>query len=220
MRAFVIGNGPSLRDTPLDRLVGEVTFAMNRINLLYDKTEWRPAYYLALDWTGPQMLEDTLENIGAAKHSFVRADRANDIELRRSELDWPPRVSYFWPCRRHAGMNFESNRRPSDWHLPCVCAYGSTLGAAIQLAVLMGYGPLYLLGCDLGFTPIGDGPDTNHFHPAYMGHDDFSLGTRDATLRHMHSLAEKSSPVKIYNASMGGILEEHERVDLEDIPWQ
>ena len=32
-RAFVIGNGPSLRDTDLHKLAGEVTFGSNRIYL-------------------------------------------------------------------------------------------------------------------------------------------------------------------------------------------
>lgn len=59
-RAFVVGNGPSLKDMCLDKLVGEVTFAMNRIDLLYGPapdygirgTVWRPTYYVFIEWLG------------------------------------------------------------------------------------------------------------------------------------------------------------------------
>jgi len=56
-----------------------------------------------------------------------------------------------------------------------------------------------------------------HFDPSYGGYDDFPPETRDDTLRHMHSLAEQCSPVKIYNATLGGALEEHERVDFKEL---
>ena len=45
-RIFLIGNGPSLNDMNLDLLENEDTLAMNRIDLLYPNTKWRPTYYL------------------------------------------------------------------------------------------------------------------------------------------------------------------------------
>ncbi|MGH7214847.1 MAG: hypothetical protein ACREIT_08790, partial [Tepidisphaeraceae bacterium] len=45
-RAFLVGNGPSLIRTPLDLLAGEYTFAMNRIALIYEKTIWRPSFFV------------------------------------------------------------------------------------------------------------------------------------------------------------------------------
>lgn len=58
MRAFVIGNGVSLKQMQLDKLIGETTFAMNRIDLLYEPaldygiagTSWRPTHYLFMEW--------------------------------------------------------------------------------------------------------------------------------------------------------------------------
>src|SRR5262245_12870616 len=41
-RGFVIGNGPSLKTTDLDRLRNEITIASNRIYLAYSETNWRP----------------------------------------------------------------------------------------------------------------------------------------------------------------------------------
>lgn len=220
-RAFVIGNGPSLRDTPLDKLQGEVTFAMNRINLRYPHVEWRPTYYLAFDWTGPHMLEDTLINVEAAEHSFIRADRANEVELARRGFEWPPRVSYLWSCRSHVACNVDSTNRPIGWHLPNVCAYGSTLNVAVQMAAMMGHNPIILLGCDLGFRSFVAGePDPNHFDPDYIGWDDFPIETRDATLLHMHGVMERETRALgflVLNATVGGALEVHRRVDLVEV---
>ena len=36
-RAFMIANGPSLSETKLDLLKNEVTFAMNRVPLIYEQ---------------------------------------------------------------------------------------------------------------------------------------------------------------------------------------
>lgn len=199
MRAFVIGNGPSLKNSPLDRLAGETTFAMNRINLIYgDYARWRPTFYVAFDFTGEQMLSDTLDNIEAAKHSFIRADRAKEIELARKQVDYPAKITYFWDCRLHAGLSAAAYKRdpdaarrmPTAWHLPVVCGYASTLNVAVQMAVMMGYNPIYLLGCDLGHRQYEKGRDLdpNHFDPHYDGHDDEMWLDRDETLLHMHSI--------------------------------
>lgn len=48
-RAFIIGNGPSLKVADLERLKGEITFASNKIYLAFDQTEWRPTYYSVCD---------------------------------------------------------------------------------------------------------------------------------------------------------------------------
>ena len=66
-RCFVIGNGPSLNKTNLDLIKDEYSIAMNRISMIYSKTEWRPSYYLFCstninnpDW-GEQWKESVLE---------------------------------------------------------------------------------------------------------------------------------------------------------------
>ncbi|HJD45240.1 MAG TPA: hypothetical protein H9909_00215, partial [Candidatus Mediterraneibacter norfolkensis] len=49
-RCFVIGNGPSLTAEDLELLKGEITFAANRIYMLFDRTDWRPTYYFCADY--------------------------------------------------------------------------------------------------------------------------------------------------------------------------
>ena len=48
---FIIGNGPSLKAEDLEMIYqkGIPTFAFNRIYLMFDKTQWRPTYYISQD---------------------------------------------------------------------------------------------------------------------------------------------------------------------------
>jgi len=42
-RVFLVANGPSLAETNLNLLENEISFAMNRIPLIYEKNHnWRP----------------------------------------------------------------------------------------------------------------------------------------------------------------------------------
>ena len=233
MRAFILGNGPSLATTPLDSLRGETTFAMNRIHLLYPKVEWRPTYYLAFDYTGisgDQMKEDLLINIKEAKHSFIRADKANYVESKLARFEWPPSITYFWPQCSHVGLNIASAHRdqlafarlPHAWHMPRVCGFGGTMHITVQVAVSMGYDELYLLGCDLGFKPFKkDEPDPNHFDPNYIGYDDFPWDERDETLLYVHKLIEQETrrlKVRVVNLSeSAGLGHIHDRSSLEKV---
>jgi hypothetical protein len=46
-RAFIIGNGPSLKHTDLGRLRNEYTFGMNRIYLLFEELGFHTTYFAA-----------------------------------------------------------------------------------------------------------------------------------------------------------------------------
>ena len=48
-RCFIIGSGPSLTVSDLDHLKGEYTFASNKIFAVFDKTAWRPTFYVVSD---------------------------------------------------------------------------------------------------------------------------------------------------------------------------
>ena len=97
-----------------------------------------------------------------------------------------------------------------------MCGFGSSLNVAIQIAVKEGYGPLYLLGCDLGYKDGG----RNHFDGGYdKGLEDHlrpaELSNADITWA--HNIALKSCPVPIFNCTRGGKLEVFPRQKLEDV---
>ena len=53
-RAFFIGNGPSIKETPLHLMKDEYCFGTNRVCQLYEHTDWLPTHYIAV--TGNNML--------------------------------------------------------------------------------------------------------------------------------------------------------------------
>ena len=73
----------------------------------------------------------------------------------------------------------------------------------------MGFDEIYLLGCDM-FTQKHDHFDQNY--PAYAVWNE-----RNKIEQHIHEVAKKSSPAKIYNATVGGSLEVHPRVDIRKV---
>ena len=48
-RCFIIGNGPSLRNTDLSRLRAEYTIGMNRIYLAFPEWGFQTSYYLSVN---------------------------------------------------------------------------------------------------------------------------------------------------------------------------
>jgi len=238
MRAFVVGGGPSLKHTDLDRLVGESTFAMNRIDLAYEAdpgngirgTAWRPTYYLFAEHIGVgvkasqewrHFSEYVLPHVDTGEQCIVRSVFKGPLaRAAGGRLDWP-NVTWFdnEDCEHH-NCNIRSDNRPDRWHLPTLCAFGGTVGIAIQMAMMFGYDPIYLVGCDLGYKPVRGGPDPNHFHPDYHTWDTHPLLERDDTLVLMHAIAQREAEARgnhIFNATKGGKLEVHERVDYDGL---
>lgn len=215
MRAFVLGNGPSLNETPLERLIGEATFAVNRIHLIYPKTRWRPSVYVRAEemaMPDPDVWkEDLIANL--------EDPEVKEIWCNQWFVKWLDRVGYkvqrdvnIIKACAHYTEHFDSPNAPHLWHLPLLCTFGSSVNVAIQIAVMKGYSPIYLLGCDLG--------DMRHFDPDYQkGYTGQLRPPRYALMDtlHAHMVAARSSPVKIYNATPGGTLEAYERVRLDDI---
>lgn len=48
-RCFIVGNGPSLTMSDLQAISEEDCFGANHIYKLFDKTSWRPKYYVLQD---------------------------------------------------------------------------------------------------------------------------------------------------------------------------
>jgi hypothetical protein len=88
---------------------------------------------------------------------------------------------------------------PHEWHLPDICAYGTVVNIAMQIAVRDGAQKIYLLGCDLG---------DEHFYDEKFD---------DQVAYKAHAIAAQSCPVPIFNATPGGRLDVYPRVKIEDL---
>ena len=159
-RCFILGNGPSLRQTDLTRLRGEYTFGLNRIYLLFPELGFPTTYLVTVNQLVIDQCADELAAVPALKF-----------------LPWTTRrqfssVSETVYIRTYcAKPHFSTHANQSIWS-------GATVTfVAMQLAYHMGFSEVILLGVDHSFTTQGkphtavvsEGDDPNHFAPNYFG---------------------------------------------------
>lgn len=210
-RAFIVGNGPSLNATNLDKLNGEVTFAVNNVHRIYPKTSWRPQYYVRAEQAFGLDPEAWLESMQTHLELGCQI-YCNDYFFRpRFGLKQTDRVHIIRACS-HYQRHYDDQNAPHLWHLPMLCTFGSTVNVATQIAVQIGFSPIYLVGCDLGYK---DG-SPSHFDDEYEHgqEQEAKYANLDTLLAHM--IAKRSSNTPIYNATVGGELEVYERVDFDE----
>ena len=97
--ALVVGNGPSLKRTPLDDFRGVHSFGMNKINLLFPKVQWRPSMILCTNNLVVQQNRDFFA--------------ATDIPVY---LSWKARWFMRWGDRKKVGyfLQLADNRFSED----------------------------------------------------------------------------------------------------------
>lgn len=208
-RAWIIGNGPSLSKTPLRLLAGETSFGLNRINLIWDKTDWRPTYYVR---TESPRVADSMTYLQELKDIVATGIQCFLPKGWIREVGNHSNVTLINTCHHYKCAYFDKSA-PHEWHLPFICDYASGVAVAMQIAVLRGFKSIYLLGCDLGYTDNG----TSHFYQDTPEDRRIEANQTNLTILHAHMIARKSSPVPIYNATIGGNLEVHPRVDMLEV---
>ena len=212
-KAVIMCNGPSLLETDFDALrkSGAVVIGLNKVNLLFEKTELRPDYIVAVN-------------------KFVieqNADFYNETEI-------PVLLSYQnWRKRRSVRprpnishlMTNELGRGPQE-DITWAILEGSTVTTpALQLALHLGCSEVTLIGCDHNFATKGEPnkevssgkEDPNHFDPNYFA-GGVTLQLPDLlgseiSYRRVQRLAE-SLRVKIWNSTPGGKLDLFDRKPL------
>jgi len=218
-RGFVIGNGPSLSISDLDRLQGEISIASNRIYLAFDQTKWRPTFYI------------NISDLQIPKYK-------TEIEQYFSRVYAPERVAPllgYWRCRAYRQLKPISAGPESEVLFSDNLSHGAYGGftvtfEALQLAVHIGLNPIYLIGCDHKYigqpkvtapNSVLNATDTNdHFHPNYRRKGETinpaQIDIMTMAYEHARKYAQSNS-INIYNATRGGSLETFERVCFDDI---
>lgn len=221
-RAFVIGNGPSLRTADLDLLDKEITLACNKIYLAFDQTSWRPTYYTVEDHLVAQQCRKQIEAMYGPVKFFPHTLGMHGVHFSDS-LEYP----FIWKDVYPELPGF-SDDAETGLH------WGSTVTyTMMQMACHMGIREIYLLGMDFSFvTPSREDPNSgkfkvyicegeqNHFHPDYRRPGERwhqpNLEYQEKSFLAARKFAE-SHGITIRNATRGGKLEIFPRVHLEDL---
>lgn len=215
-RCFILGNGPSLSVEDLEKLKNEITFASNKIFLLFDKTNWRPTYYSIFD---SKMLKNIYKDL-------------YKISLQNLFLPMRAKTEYDLNLENTMYFNFlESSINPKEpmfsRDVSKIIFTGYTVTyVSIQMAIYMGFKEIYLIGVDHSYnTYIEDGKvvtteSKDYFSENYINTmEDRNLPQLSySTLAYIKAQQFASdNGVKIYNATRGGKLEVFPRVDLDSI---
>lgn len=209
-KAVILCNGPSLLKVDFTKLYGVFTFGLNKINLLFDKNDFRPSCIVAVN---PFVIEQNKTFYNSTDIPLFLDSCAS----KNGYVRMRPNVAYL-----HSGN--------SGFARDCsisVCQGHTVTYVAMQLAFHMGFTDVALVGCDHDFavkgpanmTVISGAKDESHFDPNYFaGGVKWQLpdlfesevaytrakNTYDAFGRH------------IVNATEGGCLDVFERVSLDE----
>jgi hypothetical protein len=173
-RAFIIGNGPSLRGMDLEPLADQYTFGSNRIYLAFDDLGFHTTFLSAIAEQivaqfGDEMAQTACQVFLSHRYARLR----NDL----------PRTVTTFAARRGAGFGYD----PIRWGF----FEGATVTYfSMQLAFYLGFTEVILIGVDHSFVETGEvaaerlpkakddlspdmvvsaGDDPNHFTPNYFG---------------------------------------------------
>lgn len=170
-RAFIIGMGPSLLISDIDRLKEEVTFACNKIYLAFSDTKWRPTYYSVIDFL---VAQNNRSDICELKLKKIFTHTLHPLFLDQSDILYVRAV-------RNPGSVENPRIKFSRNILDATYGGYTVIYFQMQLAYYMGIREIYLLGVDFSFNiPKTNGEKTvygedvlvhsgevNHFHPEY-----------------------------------------------------
>lgn len=206
-RCFVIGTGPSLKIGDLNILKqnGEISFGVNSIYYAFEKTDWRPTFYIVVQgWDCPEMY-DKLGNIGC-ECAFI-----GDTDDQFWGVEHDKKIQKF-----HVVCDVNESRFPlfsEDFSKKCY-AGGTVVYSCMQLAAYMGFEEIYLIGVDFSYAE----QETSYEH--FYGADSIiSIGYTDRVMLAYQAakLYADTHGIKIYNATRGGKLEVFERINFDDI---
>ena len=216
MRHWIIANGASLKETPLHLLKDEMTWAMNRIHLMYPYTDWRPKRYLMVDWNQQNPHNYWKDCIAAhmeTKKYLWEGFREGHPYFELEPIGDLPNTTWLPRCKKHHYYMADNWKRAENWHLPEICTAFSGIGAVMQLAVQEGATELYIVGADL-YEPDYR---KNFFVENYTDDQRPRDVMDNQNMTQVHVVAKRSSPVPIYNCTIGGKLEVYERKNMIEV---
>ena len=212
-RCFIVGNGPSLSSTDLDKLKGEICFATNRIYEIFDETEWRPIYYLVQDRKLIDLIKHEIIEQIDIDNKYVGIDIFSD-DLNVKNIKYLNVVSKPFYPKLPKFSSDASKKCYNGWTITYTC---------IQLAAYMGFGKIYLIGVDHNYSKTlnSDGTVTSQNIQDHFSTKDQILNTPALYKSTLSYEAAKqyadAHGIKIYNATRGGKLEVFERVDFDSL---
>lgn len=209
-KAVILCNGPSLLKSDFSLLNDVYTFGLNKINLLFDSTEFRPSCIVSTNRYVIQQNRDFYNSTGI-RLFLESCALKNGVKPKDN-------IAFFHSAN--------IDRFARDCSFSLFEGYTVTF-VALQLAFHMGFRDVALIGCDHEFSKKGpanmlvnaDSNDRDHFHNRYFPEGEMwqlpDLDRSELYYKYAGNVYEAFNR-KIVNATAGGKLEVFDRVDLVD----
>jgi len=209
---LIVGNGPSLNQTPLDEFSSIPAFGMNKIDLIYPKVSWRPNLVFC-------------NNNLVAKQNWRRWLQEGVPVLLSWKCRW---FVPFWKWHKFCFYLNDANTDFSDDPSVRVGSAGTVSYAVLQFAVFVRANPIIIVGIDHNFTGVKqsdahniekrEGDDENHFDPNYFAHGQLwgipNLDLSEVGFANIRDSAEARG-VKVLDATVGGKLDIFEKISVD-----
>lgn len=219
-RCFIICTGPSLTIEDLELLKNEHTFSMNSIISVFDKSDFRPEFYMLQDGYAEHRLrkklmaltKNDLKNVflGEGNVWLDKSSISSKAIKRYVNLN-PIKYNFDW-AYHFFDMYYGTEPAQVEFSEDCAKSIkdGFTVTySAIQLAIYMGFKKIYLLGCDTST----DG----HFDEKKGHYTDAKAVWYYVMAYEVAKEYANRKGVKIFNATRGGMLETFPRVNLNEV---
>jgi hypothetical protein len=209
---LIVGNGPSLNETPLDQFAGIMSIGMNKIDLIYPRTSWRPTLVVCANNLVARQNQDAWVAAGIPIYLSWKCRYFVRRELRRQ-------FSYFL-----SDTSTEFSTDISEG----VGSAGTVTYTALQFAYFMGADPIIIVGVDHSFSERDDrgyaikkrtGIDTDHFDPNYFAHGQM-WGVPNLSLSERGYASARSAfeadGRRVVDATVAGKLTIFEKVSIDE----
>jgi len=206
-KAVILCNGPSLLKVDFSLLNSTFTFGLNKINLLFEKSDFRPSCIVAVN---PFVIDQNADFYNETNIPlFLDKHGLRSVASRNS-------VSYL-----HSA-SYSGFARDCSWS---ICQGHTVTYVAMQLAFHMGFKEVALVGCDHNFavkgpankTVVSGDKDESHFDPRYFaGGVQWQLPDlleSEVAYTRANNMYQ-SFGRRLVNATEGGKLDIFERTDL------
>lgn len=229
-RAFLIANGPSLNITPLYLLKDEYTIMFNRIQLMLERLNYIPTFYMVSDEVvAPNIKEDISFFIKYSQMVFTPDRKKNGVDFT-SFVPYSEKVLYWY----EEPVKF--SKKP-----PIMGPGGTVIYWAFQALAYMGFDEVVVVGNDMNYVVhktievidenivMGknlqsvrskEDDDPNHFDPRYFGKGkEYHQPTEDVVNRIFSALdrvavAYKEMGRKVTNAGYNSLVNSFPKQDF------
>ena len=217
-RCFIIGNGPSLAIEDLEKIKNEHCFGFNRIYEVFDKTSWRPEFYMVLDNDVMKTVAQNIDKIQVKWKLLNVMGKAYGIKPDSHTIFFCSYGIY-----RAKEYSIEKNRISKDISRYISLNFSVT-AAAIETAIYMGFKEIYIIGVDNNFSRWIDKEGKIHLNNQedykLMNPHEFNYFCYQDAVNSCFDCYRKyadDNEIKIINVTRGGNLNSFERANFDEV---